>query len=58
MTDTTSCAHLPYGLDAPDEADVDHKPSSGQADDHPPLQRAAGLHVRGDVQGLAVPEVV
>lgn len=50
--------YLSHGLDAFDEADVDHTPGAGQTNDHPPLQGAAGLNVRCDVQGLTVPEVI
>lgn len=50
--------HLSYGFNAFDEADVYHAPRGGQTYDHPPLQWAAGLNVRCDVQGLAIPEVV
>lgn len=52
------CADLSHGVDAFDEADVDDGPGCGQTDDHPPLQRAADLDVFGDVQRLAVPEVI
>lgn len=50
--------HLPDGLDAPYEADVDDAPGRGEAQHQPPLQRAALLQVRGDVQRLPVPVVV
>lgn len=52
------CRHLPDGLDAPYEADVDDAPGRGQAQDEPPLQRAALLDVWRDVQRLSVPVVV
>ncbi|KAG7245148.1 hypothetical protein INR49_023714 [Caranx melampygus] len=41
----TRCTYLPHGLDALDETDVDYRPGTGQTDDHPPLQGAAGLNV-------------
>lgn len=49
---------LSDGVDASDEADVDHRPGSGKAHHQPPLQRPAHLDVGGDVQGAAVPEVI
>lgn len=49
---------LSDGVDASDETDVHHRPGSGEAHHHPPLQRSASLNVGGDVQGAAVPEVI
>lgn len=49
---------LSYGLDTLDEANINHNPSAGQTENHPPLQGAACLDVRRDVQGLTVPEVI
>lgn len=50
-------AHLPSGLDAPDDAQVHDGPGDGQADQQPPLDRAAVTDVGRDVQGPPVPEV-
>lgn len=54
----TRSTDLSHGVDAFDEADEDNTPGAGQAHDQPPLQGAAGLNVRCDIQGLTVPEVI
>lgn len=51
-------SHLAGGGGAAEDAQVNHEPGQRQAQRLLPLHIPAGLQRRGDVQGLAVPEVL
>lgn len=51
-------SHLAGGGRTTEDAEVNHEPGQRQAQRLLPLHAPAGLQRRGDVQGLAVPEVL
>lgn len=48
---------LSHGLNSFDEADEDYKPGTTQTHHHPPLQGAAGINIRCDIQGFTIPKI-